>query len=418
MKNYLIICFVFISQIIFSQTNFERGFNIGFKNGYCFDDYGCFAPYAPVSPTPSIGESYDNYNQGYNRGFSAGQLQKKSDSSQSNQTYNNPWNTPIKFPDMKLYQPDFDFLSSVLAKASQNYQQQQYQQWQYQQQQYQQQQNNNSQLLRMKEMEEKFKIFNSPEARKKRHDNLVFYKNKYDYYKYKPDVIEEGWHKVIVFYGNIFADIPENPGNCVEEWVYVKNNKVVIETDSPDNYKNSDETEYYVPEENLASYKKYMIDNEIHHDLIIDKSYSIFQGVAKIENDILINENGYVKNLGHDSEDPSKRGSSVIFIDYMEKYKRTQESIKLNDTKNQKQKKININKRPDIAVTPKLLTGSNNKPIKRVPGKMQVFPDFIIPSGKFKGQKGSAVKMGDTIRIFYPDGTYQAFLNGKVIPGY
>ena len=102
----------------------------------------------------------------------------------------------------------------------------------------------------------------------------------------------------------------------------------------------------------------------------------------------------------------------------MEKYKRTQESIKLNDTKNQEQKKININKRPDIVVTPKLSNGSNNKPIKKVPGKMQTFPKFIIPSGKFKGQEGSAVKMGDTIRIFYPDGTYQAFLNGKVIPGY
>ena len=60
----------------------------------------------------------------------------------------------------------------------------------------------------------------------------------------------------------------------------------------------------------------------------------------------------------------------------------------------------------------------NNKPIKKVPGKMTTFPDFIIPSGKFKGQKGSAVKMGDTIRIFYPDGTHEAFVNGKLLPGY
>jgi len=63
-------------------------------------------------------------------------------------------------------------------------------------------------------------------------------------------------------------------------------------------------------------------------------------------------------------------------------------------------------------------TNVKPQPAKRVPGKMQTFPKFIIPSGKFKGQEGSAVKMGDTIRIFYPDGTHEAFLNNKVIPGY
>jgi hypothetical protein len=63
-------------------------------------------------------------------------------------------------------------------------------------------------------------------------------------------------------------------------------------------------------------------------------------------------------------------------------------------------------------------TNVKPQPAKRVPGKIQTFPKFIIPSGKFKGQEGSAVKMGDTIRIFYPDGTHEAFLNGKTIPGY
>jgi hypothetical protein len=65
---------------------------------------------------------------------------------------------------------------------------------------------------------------------------------------------------------------------------------------------------------------------------------------------------------------------------------------------------------PNTKVTP--------QPAKRVSGKMQTFPKFVIPSGKFKGQEGSAVKMGDTIRIFYPDGTHEAFINGKPLPGY
>jgi hypothetical protein len=67
-------------------------------------------------------------------------------------------------------------------------------------------------------------------------------------------------------------------------------------------------------------------------------------------------------------------------------------------------------------VTPN--TKVTQQPAKRVSGKMQTFPKFIIPSGKFKGQEGSAVKMGDTIRIFYPDGTHEAFINGKPLPGY
>ena len=67
---------------------------------------------------------------------------------------------------------------------------------------------------------------------------------------------------------------------------------------------------------------------------------------------------------------------------------------------------------------PQVSTGSNKTAPKKVSGKMQTFPKFIIPSGKFKGQEGSAVKMGDTIRIFYPDGTHEAFLNNKPLPGY
>jgi hypothetical protein len=67
-------------------------------------------------------------------------------------------------------------------------------------------------------------------------------------------------------------------------------------------------------------------------------------------------------------------------------------------------------------VTPN--TKVTQQPAKRVSGKMQVFPEFIVPSGKYKGQKAFAVQRGDTIRISYPDGTHEAFVGGKPLPGY
>lgn len=76
------------------------------------------------------------------------------------------------------------------------------------------------------------------------------------------------------------------------------------------------------------------------------------------------------------------------------------------------------NSKPAEKTTVTSNTNAKQQPVRRVSGKMQTFPEFIIPSGKFKGQKGSAVKMGDTIRIFYPDGTHEAFLNNKPLPGY
>lgn len=76
------------------------------------------------------------------------------------------------------------------------------------------------------------------------------------------------------------------------------------------------------------------------------------------------------------------------------------------------------NSKPAAKTTVTSNTNAKQQPVRRVSGKIQTFPKFIIPSGKFKGQEGSAVKMGDTIRIFYPDGTHEAFLNGKPLPGY
>lgn len=69
---------IIISAIIlFASSLFEvnahgnytfcDGWKDGYKNGYCFKDYTCIAPIAPVCPVPYPG--MDTYKDGYNRGF-------------------------------------------------------------------------------------------------------------------------------------------------------------------------------------------------------------------------------------------------------------------------------------------------------------------------------------------------------------
>ena len=76
------------------------------------------------------------------------------------------------------------------------------------------------------------------------------------------------------------------------------------------------------------------------------------------------------------------------------------------------------NSKPAAKTTVTSNTNAVQKPVKKVAGKMQTIPNFIVPSGPYQGQQVRAVQRGDTIRAYYPNGTHEAFLNGKVIPGY
>ena len=63
----------------FGQTNYDRGFQVGYSKGYCYDmGVGCISPNPPNPPNPKIGENPDSYQDGYNRGFELGRSQQSS----------------------------------------------------------------------------------------------------------------------------------------------------------------------------------------------------------------------------------------------------------------------------------------------------------------------------------------------------
>ena len=61
-----------------AQSRFEKGFEVGYKEGWCYDKgVGCIPPIPPIAPIPGIGEDMNNYQDGYRRGFTMGQQDGK-----------------------------------------------------------------------------------------------------------------------------------------------------------------------------------------------------------------------------------------------------------------------------------------------------------------------------------------------------
>jgi hypothetical protein len=99
----LTFAFLIIIQFnVFSQlkSNYARGFEIGFKEGYCYSNKNtdCFYPLTPLSPLPQINENADSYTQGYNRGFQFG-LDLSRSHNALNDANSNLQNQQIRFND-------------------------------------------------------------------------------------------------------------------------------------------------------------------------------------------------------------------------------------------------------------------------------------------------------------------------------
>jgi len=78
-EKIMIILTFLMSFVVYSQTNYSKGWEKGYKAGYCYQDYGCTSPIPPVSPVPMAGK--DTYQDGYNRGFVRGKSDKNKRSS-------------------------------------------------------------------------------------------------------------------------------------------------------------------------------------------------------------------------------------------------------------------------------------------------------------------------------------------------
>jgi len=68
MKTLILITLFTITA--WAYSSFCRGYENGYKEGYCYQNFSCITPITPICPIPYIGE--DGYSDGYNRGFMDG----------------------------------------------------------------------------------------------------------------------------------------------------------------------------------------------------------------------------------------------------------------------------------------------------------------------------------------------------------
>jgi len=56
-------------------SSYCDGFSKGYKDGYCYNQFGCIEPIPPLCPIKGINEE-NSYKGGYNRGFILGRKQQ------------------------------------------------------------------------------------------------------------------------------------------------------------------------------------------------------------------------------------------------------------------------------------------------------------------------------------------------------
>jgi hypothetical protein len=174
--------FILLTVVAFGQFNdYDRGFQNGYKEGYCYNDFGCIAPIPPITPIPQIGESNDSYQDGYNRGFKRGLEDKRASKSKSG-----GYQSGNKTNSQQQYQstyvsPNYDLLIKTLEMKQARYER-------------------NEQIKK----EKAIGLMNQVKS----------YYNSLNTY---PTKINNGWHKVISM---------NNYDFCEERKVYVTDNKV------------------------------------------------------------------------------------------------------------------------------------------------------------------------------------------------
>lgn len=115
----VILLLLFIPLVSFGQTPYDKGFQAGFKKGYCQDDpLGCISALPPTSPIPEIGEDFNSYNDGFVRGVIAGKNKKRKDTKSSSLTFRGADKTLVE--GAKAAAPKFTPTDLNLSKGSYN----------------------------------------------------------------------------------------------------------------------------------------------------------------------------------------------------------------------------------------------------------------------------------------------------------
>lgn len=109
-------------------SQFDAGFQKGYKEGYCYQIYGCLPPIPPLTPLPTINENINSYKDGYNRGFLLAQ-RDQTNSNQKQQSNANQYDsgfsqyTPRNYGDPVNIEPNWNLLSQALKEREAQYQQ-------------------------------------------------------------------------------------------------------------------------------------------------------------------------------------------------------------------------------------------------------------------------------------------------------
>lgn len=72
MRKALLVIALLVSTPALADDGFCRGYQAGYKRGYCQNHGGkmCIPPIPPICPIPDVGQS--GYQDGYDRGFEEG----------------------------------------------------------------------------------------------------------------------------------------------------------------------------------------------------------------------------------------------------------------------------------------------------------------------------------------------------------
>lgn len=182
-KQIATLTLLLLTIVAFGQTDYSRGFQNGYKEGYCYNDFGCISPIPPITPIPLIGESNDNYQDGYNRGFKSGLEDKQAAKTKSGGYQQGGQGT---------YVPQQQYQSTYVAPDY-------------------------SLLLKALEMKQAQYEKNEQMKKEKAIGMMSQVKSYYNSLQTYPEKIPDGWHKVISM---------NNYDFCEERKVYVSNNQV------------------------------------------------------------------------------------------------------------------------------------------------------------------------------------------------